>query len=203
MNTYFITISLFWIACVSVYTQTPVLPKSNPQNVRQHFNEKIASFRQNGNLSDMYEAERMLNNQQQLPIEDNSLCHIELIEAVIERIDPNYDTKTPPPIFTHVLPPPGYDSGIDPKVIKDAVQRADYERRIAENKARGQKHMEQVMLAKMKDDCVSILKNWHLKQLQGQPSKEKVTRFIGDSKLGATLKREMTEVIQGKPKANK
>jgi hypothetical protein len=55
---------------------------------------------------------------------------------ILQNISKLYDPKFPenaPTLYTNVMPPMGYDSGVSPNEVKDPTQKKDYEKRISEN----------------------------------------------------------------------
>jgi hypothetical protein len=84
---------------------------------------------------------------------------LELLQKLSKYYDANCDLALPPAIELHVKAPAGYDSGVSPEQVTDLAQRADYERRIAENRRRAQQYKAQTAIRKLMAKTVSLCLN--------------------------------------------
>src|ERR1043166_8453157 len=90
-----------------------------------------------------------VERQEAKTIEDATALRVALLQKLAPYYDPAYDTNPPPAVKFSVMPPPGYDSGVAPEHVTDPKERAEYEKRIQENRAKSQRHRTQTAIRQL------------------------------------------------------
>ena len=82
---------------------------------------------------------------------------VALLSVLAPFYDSRYQTESGLLVVTHVPPPVGYDAGVAPEAVVDSAQRADYEKRISENRALAQKQKAQMAIRRVMAEVVALV----------------------------------------------
>lgn len=124
--------------------------------------------------------------------EDAISVRVALLRKLASYYDPSYDTNPPPVVQLHVMPPMGYDTGVPPEQVTDPAQRADYVKRLEENRINSQRHKTQTAIRKLMSNVVNLCLN------AAQGDREQVETRLQEYKLLPTMTQAMQALVRGK-----
>ena len=151
-------------------------------------NKAIVAFHAQGKATDLDHALLLLNTKiKEMTLGQKAEAYISFASELMIIFDSGFDMK-PPEIFMNISPGIGYDSGTSPSAIADPKIRADYERKIAENKTNAKNARVQTTVRKELDKvaraCALMLNSNEL----SFDEQQRITAAISNGSLPARFK---------------
>ena len=109
-----------------------------------------------------------------------SVCP-DILNALYEAADPTFDVDRAPSPLTNISPGGPYPSGIDPEAIKDPKLKAEYQKRLADNREYGEHYRQQDAISRAIDRVAQSLR-----QSFGEVEVTEVTSLLVSSGMKAS-----------------